>query len=103
MTTATAVWLYLIGAAILASWAMVRFPNSRPRSLVGAFALFIAGQLIPLLGLIVLPSVLQLAGGVRVALPVVVLPSFFVPWLTLGWLLWAIVDSIRAPRRAGLS
>lgn len=96
MTTATTVWLYLAAAGILAAWVMARFPSVRPRSLINAFALFVAGQLTPLLGLLILPVVLGV--GMQLALLTVILPSFFVPALTLGWLLWAIVDSVRAPR-----
>jgi hypothetical protein len=99
MTTATIVWLYLAAAGILACWVMLRFPTVRPRSIPGACALFVAGQVAPLLGLLALPVVLAAANGVRLALVMVVLPSFFVASLTLGWFLWAVVDSVRAPRR----
>lgn len=101
MTAATTVWLYLAAAAILAAWTMLRFPDVRPRSLIGASAAFVGGQLTPSLGLLLLP--LALRDGVEVALTAVILPCFFIAWLTLGWLLRAIVDSIRAPRKAGLN
>jgi hypothetical protein len=98
VTPATVVWLYLAASAILAAWSMLRAPNVRPRSVRVALTCFAAGQLGPLLGLLVLPSVVRLTGGAQLALPLVVLPSFFVVWLTIGWLLWAILDGVGPPR-----
>jgi hypothetical protein len=41
---------------------------------------------------------MRLPHGSQLALPVVVLPVFLVLWLTLAWLLWAIVDTVGRPR-----
>ena len=98
MTPSTAVWLYLGASAILAAWVIVRCPSWRPRSLRWAFLLFLAGQVVPSLGVVALERVLLLRDGVQLALPLVVLPTFFVLWLAVGWLFWAIVDELGEPR-----
>lgn len=101
MTTGTAVWVYLIAAAILAAWALARFPDAGPRAVPVALGLFLGGQLAPYAGLLVLPPVLRLADGAQLALPLVVLPCFFVAWLTIGWLVRAILESAgRAERHS---
>lgn len=63
-----------------------------------ALVLFLAGQVVPSLGLIALERMLLLDDGVQLGLPLVILPTFFVLWLTAGWLLWAIVDQFGEPR-----
>ena len=50
------------------------------------------------LGLVALERLLLLHDGVQLGLPLVVLPTFFVLWLTAGWLLWAIVEQLGEPR-----
>jgi hypothetical protein len=98
MTASTTVWLYLGASAILAAWVIMRFPSWRPRSLRWAFMLFLAGQVVPSLGLVALERILLLHDGVQLGLPLVILPTFFVLWLTVGWLFWAIVDQFGEPR-----
>ena len=98
MTASSAVWLYLGASAILAAWVIARFPSLRPRSLGWALLLFLAGQVVPPLGLAALDRVLLLHDGVQLGLPLVILPTFFVLWLTVGWLLWAIVEQFGEPR-----
>ena len=63
-----------------------------------ALVLFLAGQVAPSLGLIALERMLLLDDGVQLGLPLVILPTFFVLWLTAGWLLWAIVEQLGEPR-----
>lgn len=97
MTPVAAIWVYLVVSAGLAAWLLVRFPSRRPTSVVWALVFFAAGQLVANFGLVLLPPVLRLPHGSQLALPVVVLPVFLVLWLTLAWLLWAIVDMVGRP------
>jgi hypothetical protein len=98
MTPVAAVWAYLVVSAVLAVWVLARFPDRRPKSIPAALGVFLVGQLVPNLGLVVLPSLLRLPNGLQLALPLVVLPAFLALWLTLGWLLWAIVGAAGGPR-----
>jgi hypothetical protein len=59
---------------------------------------FLAAQIVPNLGLAALPDVLLLPHGPQLALGAVVLPAFFLVWLTLGWLLLAVNDAVGGPR-----
>ena len=98
MTPVAAIWVYLVVSAVLAAWLLLRFPSHRPRSVVWALVVFAAGQIVANFGLVLLPGVMRLPHGSQLALPAVILPVFLVLWLTLAWLLWAIVDTVGRPR-----
>ena len=93
------VWVCLAAAALLATWLIARFPDRRPKSVGNAILLFLAGQVAPNLGLVLLPFALRVGQqGAPLAFAAVVLPAFFVLWLTSGWLLLAINDAVGGQR-----
>ena len=100
MSMATLVWVCLLAAAVLAAWAIVRFPDIRPRSVSSAILLLVVGQIAPNVGLLLLPTTVRLSHGAPVAFAAVVLPACFVLWLTAGWLLLAVGDSRGVTRRS---
>jgi hypothetical protein len=93
MSMSALVWVFVAAAALLAVWAIARFPERRPKSLVTAFVLFLGAQIAPILGLVLLPTVLRLGNGPQLALTFVVLPAFFILCVTSGWLLLAVGDA----------
>jgi hypothetical protein len=88
----------LSAAAVLALWVTVRYTSLGPRSIRWAALAFLAGQCAPSLGLWVLPDVVPLPWGPQLALLVVVLPVFFVMFVTVAWLMRACANSIGGPR-----
>jgi hypothetical protein len=98
MSLTMLVWVCLAAAAVLATWLIVRFPDRRPTSVGNAILFFLAGQIAPNLGLFLLPFALRVGHGAPLAFAAVVLPAFFVLWLTSGWLLLAISDAVGGPR-----
>jgi hypothetical protein len=102
MSMGTLVWVCLVAAAVLAGWVIVRFPSKRPKSVSSAIVLLLAGQLAPNVGLLLLPVTLRLSRGPQFAFAAVVLPAFFVLWLTSGWLLLAVGDSRRGLSRRSI-
>jgi hypothetical protein len=98
VTPVATIWVYLVVSAALSAWLLVRFPSRRPKSVVWALVAFAAGQIVANIGLVLLPAVMRLPHGSQLALPAVILPVFLVLWLTLAWLLWAIVDTVGRPR-----
>jgi hypothetical protein len=92
-------WLELVAAAILVAWVMLRYPRLGPHSITRAIACFaVAGAAAPKLGLLALPLALRLPYGVQVAFLGVILPVFFVMFLTIGWLIRACFDALGGPR-----
>ena len=98
MSLATLVWVCLVAAGVLATWVIVRFPARRPTSVSNALLLFLVGQVAPTAGLALLPAALRVEHGAPFAFAAVVLPAFFVLWLTSGWLLLAISDVVGGQR-----
>jgi hypothetical protein len=98
MSLATLVWVCLVAAGVLATWVIVRFPDRRPKSFGTAMLLFLGGQVGPTAGLVLLPAALRVEHGTQFAFAAVVLPAFFVLWLTSGWLLLAIGDVVGGER-----
>lgn len=98
MTVEVFLVLDLAAAAVLALWVTVRYANLGPRSVRWAALGFLVGQCVPSLGLWVLPDVVGLPWGPQLALLGVVLPVFFVMFLTIAWLLRACASSIGGPR-----
>lgn len=90
--------LDVAAAAVLALWVAVRHPTLGPRSVGRAVIAFLLGQCMPSLGLWALPGVVTLPWGKQLALLGVVLPVFFVMFLTIAWLMRACADSIGGPR-----
>lgn len=91
-------WVSLLASALLALWVLVRFPDLRPKSVFTAIVVFLAAQLVPNIGLALMPAVMRLPHGPQLALIGIVLPAFFLLWLTLAWLLRAVGDGIGGPR-----
>jgi hypothetical protein len=94
----TLFWLFIAGAGALAVWVLTRFPERRPKTLHWALLAFLAAQVVPNLGLAVLPAVLRLPYGPQVVLLAVVLPVFFALFVTVGWLVRAGIDAVGGPR-----
>jgi hypothetical protein len=90
--------LDLTAAAVLALWVTVRYANLGPRTVRWAVLGFLAGQCAPGVGLWLLPAVVMLPWGPQLALLCVVMPAFFVMFLTIAWLLRACASSIGGPR-----
>ena len=88
----------LTAAAALAVWATVRYATFGPRTVRWAIVAFFAGQCMPTLGLWVLPDVVALPWGPQLALLVVVLPVFFVMFVTVAWLMRACAGAVGGPR-----
>ncbi|HET7137500.1 MAG TPA: hypothetical protein VFI04_04035 [Gaiellaceae bacterium] len=98
MTVGTFLVLDLAAAAVLALWVTVRYASFGPRSIRWAALGFLVGQCAPTLGLWVLPDVVRLTWGPQLALLGVILPVFFVMFLTVAWLMRACANSIGGPR-----
>lgn len=94
MTVGAFLWLDLFAAAALAVWVLVCLPRLGPRTVGWAIVAFIAGQCAPSLGLEVLGSVVRLPHGPQLALVLVVLPVFFVMFVTIAWLMRACIGTI---------
>jgi hypothetical protein len=88
----------LTAAALLAVWVTLRYATLGPRTVRWAIVAFLAGQCMPTLGLWVLPGVVALPWGPQLALLVVVLPVFFVMFVTVAWLMRACAGSVGGPR-----
>lgn len=94
MSGVTLISVDVVAAAALALWVLVRFPRLGPRSLLWAFAAFLAGQWAPSVGVLFLMPVLRLPHGLELATVTVVLPAFFAWFLTLAWLFRAIISRL---------
>jgi hypothetical protein len=84
----------LVAGAALAFWTLVRFPDFRPRSLVGILAAFVAAQVVASFAPLLIRRAIELDHGVVVSLVGIVLPIFFLLFLTGAWLLRALVELI---------
>lgn len=84
----------LVGAALLAAWTAARFEHARPRSLGGALLAGGAG-LVLMTGLGDLSEAVVAVGGpdLRPVIAIgIVLPVFTFFFLSLGWVLRAVLD-----------
>jgi hypothetical protein len=97
MDPSLAVALFGTGAAILAFWAVVRFPALGPKTLGPSVLLMVAAFLLqtPLLGL---ARSVMVTFGVPAALLFVILPALTVLFWTAGCLIRTLV-SLAAPFR----
>lgn len=98
MTISGFLWVDLVTAAVLVAWVIVRYPNLGPRSITWAVVCVLLGATAPKIALAALPLVLRLPHGLQIALLGVVLPVFFVMFLTMGWLIRACAGALGGPR-----
>jgi hypothetical protein len=94
-STTTTTILFTLGAAVLAAWAIIRFPERGPRSLARSFVhLVIAFGLAALvphgIGFV---QGLELGNSVLVAALLVILPALLYMFLATLWLLRALQDT----------
>src|SRR5437868_15236951 len=98
MSSSSAVVLFACGAAILAFWAVARFPSVGPQTLSSALMWVIAAFALQLPMPAAVGSMAR-SEGASTALLVVVLPSLTILFWTSGCLVRSIVTLIAPHRR----
>ncbi len=89
MTVDSLLWLDVVGAGLLAVWVLFRFPDLGPSSLAGSLICFLAAQVFPNLGLLLVPLVLRLPLGPILVLALLAPSVLFVLLVASAWLIRA--------------
>lgn len=98
MTVGSFLWFDVVATAALAIWVVARFPSLGPKSIRAAVLCFLVAQVVPNVGLALVPVVVRLPYGQLLVLAGITSTVLLAVFLAAVWLLRALMHAVGGPR-----